>query len=144
MPNFVRPLLSASLILAFASCSDVTAPKTVSEAQSLWRSKNITSYSYVISVGCFCLLPPPATVEVFAGQVSRVTVVATGAQLPITGYFTIDEQFDHILTATTPPTVEFDRALGYPTKIEHCCMADDSGSITTISSLVRLDVVTIQ
>jgi len=134
MPNFVRPFVAVSLILAFASCSDVTAPKTVSEAQSLWRSKNISSYSYVASVGCFCVLTGPVKVEVVGGHVARVTVIATGAQL--NGYSTIDELFDQIRSATPALTVEFDRSLGYPTRIERCCLEDDSGSVTTISSLI--------
>ena|GEM_PF-3670986 len=62
------------------------------------------------------------------------TVIATGAQL--TGYSTIDELFDQIRSATPALTVEFDRSLGYPTRIERCCLEDDSGSVTTISSLI--------
>jgi hypothetical protein len=135
MLNFVRPLVSAALILAFAACNDAAAPKTVSEAQSLWRSKNISSYSYVEDVGCFCVLTGPVKVEVVEGHVARVTVIATGEVLPITSRLTIDGLFDGIVSATTPPTVEFDRTLGYPTKIERCCMADDSGSVMTISAL---------
>jgi hypothetical protein len=144
MPSFVRPLVAASLILAFASCSDSTGPKTVSEAESLWQSKNLSNYSYVVDVACFCMLTGPAKVEVFGGQVVRVTLVATGAQLPTAGHYTVDEMFDQIRSATPGLTVVFDRTLGYPTRIERCCIENDSGSITTISSLVRLDVVTIQ
>jgi hypothetical protein len=123
------------LILALAACNDVTAPKTVEEAQRLWQSKNISSYSYVVDVGCYCSLIGPVKVEVVGGHVARATLVATGAQLPITGRSTIDEMFDQILSEVTPPTVVFDRILGYPRSIERCCMANDSGSIITISSL---------
>ena len=63
MPNFVRPLVAASLILAFASCSDSTGPKTVSEAESLWQSRDISNYSYVVDVACFCMLTGPAKVD---------------------------------------------------------------------------------
>jgi len=136
MPNFVRPLVSATLILVVGACRDATAPKTVSEAQSLWHSKNISTYSYVDDVACFCLLTGPVKVEVVGGRVARVTVIATGAPLPITTRPTIDELFDQIRSATPALTVEFDRALGYPTRIERCCLADDSGSVTTISSLI--------
>jgi hypothetical protein len=112
------------------------APKTVSEAQSLWHSKNISTYSYVHDVECFCVLTGPVKVEVVGGHVARVTVIATGALLPLTARSTIDELFDQILSATTPPDVEFDRTFGYPTRIERCCIADDSGSVITISSLI--------
>lgn len=135
MLNFVRPVVSVALILAFTACSDPAAPTTVSEAQSLWRSKNIPDYSYVEDVGCFCVPTGPLKVEVVGGHVTRVTVIATGAELPTTSGRTIDELFDQILAEATPPTVEFNRALGYPTKIERCCLADDSGSVITISAL---------
>jgi hypothetical protein len=85
-------------------------------------------------VGCFCVLTGPVKVEVVGGHVARVTVIATGAQL--TGYSTIDELFDQIRSATPALIVEFDRSLGYPTRIERCCLEDDSGSVTTISSLI--------
>ncbi len=136
MASFVKPLVSASLFLVLAACGDVTAPKTVEEAQSLWQSKNISSYSYVVDVGCFCSLIGPVKVEVIGGHITQVTLVATGAQLPIAGRLTINELFDQIRSSTPALTVEFDRVLGYPARIERCCLEDDSGSVTTISSLI--------
>jgi hypothetical protein len=136
MLNFVRPFVAASLILAFASCGDSTGPKTASEAQSLWQSKNISNYSYVAETGCFCSTVGPVKVEVVGGHVTRVTLVATRAALPTTGRSTIEELFDQIRSTSPPLTVTFDRVLGYPTRIEYCCLADDSGAVITISSLI--------
>lgn len=133
MLSFVRPVASAAVILAFAACNDATAPKTVSEAQILWQSKNISTYSYVAETGCFCSLIGPVKVEVVGGHVARVTLVETGAELPIAGRSTVEDLFDEIRSATPPLTVTFDRVLGYPTRIERCCLADDSGSVTTFT-----------
>ena len=76
------------------------------------------------------------TVEVTQGQVSRVTVIATGVEAPVSGWYTIDELFEQILFGSgTPPTVTFDRTRGYPTHVERCCLANDSGSIYTAAAL---------
>jgi hypothetical protein len=145
MPSFVRPFLSAALIVAFASCHEVTAldeataPYTVVEAQNLWQSQSISTYSYVATHQCFCVFPPgPVMVEVTQGQVSRVIVQATGVEISTNGWYTIDQLFDQLLSTTPPDTVVFDARLGYPRKIERCCVANDSGSIYTASTLGRL------
>jgi len=139
MLNFVRPVVSAVLILAFARCSDGAGPKGAVEARVRWQAQNLSSYSYVATKQCFCLFPNgpgPMRVEVTQGHVSRVTVVPTGVETPIAGWYTIDELFDQILSGSgPPPTVAFDPVRGYPTHVERCCLADDSGSIYTAASL---------
>ena len=135
MPNSVRPVVYAAAIALLASCSDSTAPRNVVDARSLWRSQNISSYSYVAERVCFCLGgSEPVTIQVVQGKVSSVIVVATGAQIPTGGWPTIDELFDEII-ANPPTTVQFNAALGYPTRVERCCLADDSGSRFTASDL---------
>lgn len=135
MPNFVRPVVYAAAIALLVSCSDSTAPRNAVDAQGLWRSQNIASYSYVAERVCFCEVgSEPVTIQVVQGKVSSVTVVATGAEIPTTGWPTIDELFDEII-ANPPTTVQFNAALGYPTRIDRCCLADDSGSSFTVSDL---------
>jgi hypothetical protein len=135
MRSFVRPVVYAAVIALLASCSDSTAPRNVVDAQSLWQSQNISSYSYVAERVCFCLGgSEPVTVQVVQGKVSSVTVVATGAQIPTSGWPTINELFDEII-ANPPTTVQFNAALGYTTRIERCCLEDDSGSRFTVSDL---------
>lgn len=139
MLNLVRLVVSASLFLAFAACSDGAGPRGTIEAREQWQAQNLSSYSYVATHQCFCPFPNgtgPMTVEVTQGHVSRVTVIATGAEAPVSGWYTIDELFDQILSGSGPsPTVAFDRVRGYPTHVERCCLADDSGSIYTAASL---------
>ena len=47
----------------------------------------------------------------------------------------IDELFDWVRLMTGPVSVTYDATLGYPQRIEICCLADDSGSIYTVSSV---------
>jgi hypothetical protein len=79
--------------------------------------------------------PGPVTVEVTQGQVSRVVVISTGAEIATGGWYTIDELFDRLRSTTVPASVTFDARLGYPRRIEICSVADDSGSIYTASTL---------
>jgi hypothetical protein len=137
MPSFVRNAGFALLLLVCAACRDTNGPKSVTEAQDLWQSQNLSSYSYVATHQCFCQFPPgPVTVEVTQGLVSRVTVLSTGAEIATGGWYTIDELFGRIRsTAMQSASVTFDPRLGYPRRIEICCVADDSGSIYTASTL---------
>ena len=136
MPSFVRNAGFALLIIASAACRDSSGPKSVTDAQDLWQSQNISSYSYIATHECFCIFQPgPVSVEVTQGKVSRVVVLSTGAELATGGWYTIDELFDRLHAMTQAASVTFDPRLGYPRRIEICCIADDSGSIYTASTL---------
>jgi hypothetical protein len=139
MLNFVRPVVSAVLILASAACSDGSGPKGAIAARQRWEAQNLSSYTYVADKTCFCWFPDgpgPMRVEVTQGNVSRVTVIATGVETAKAGWYTIDELFEQILYGSaTPPTVAFDPVRGYPTRVETCCLANDSGSIYTAASV---------
>ncbi|HMG71011.1 MAG TPA: DUF6174 domain-containing protein [Gemmatimonadaceae bacterium] len=139
MLNLVRPVVSAVLILASAACSDGAGPTGAVAARQRWEAQHLSSYSYVADKTCFCWFPDgpgPMRVEVTQGTVSRVTVIATGVETTIAGWYTIDELFEQILYGSgTPPTVAFDPVRGYPTRVEVCCLANDSGSIYTAASV---------
>jgi hypothetical protein len=136
MARFVRNVGFALVGLAFVACGDAAGPKSVGDAEALWQSHNLSSYSYVATHQCFCLFgPDPVKVEVSQGQVSRVVVVSSGAEIATRGYYTIDELFDWVRSITGPATVTYDPTLGYPQRIEICCLADDSGGIYTVSGL---------
>ena len=136
MPRFVRNVGLALVGLAFAACGDSAGPKSVGDAEALWQSQNLSSYSYVAAHQCFCVFGPgPVTVEVSQGQVSRVILISTGAEIATTGYYTIDELFEWVRSMTGPVSVRYDPTLGYPERIEMCCLADDSGFVYTASSL---------
>ena len=136
MTRFVRNAGFALSLLAFAACSDATGPTSIADAEALWQSQKLSSYSYFATHECYCPFPPgPVTVYVAQGQVSRVVVQSTGAEIATTGWYTIDQLFDRLRSTTVTPSVTFDPRLGYPRRIEICCVANDSGSIYTASSL---------
>jgi uncharacterized protein DUF6174 len=129
--------LPAILLGFVVGCRDSTAPLSLSLNRMRWESQNLHDYSYVATHLCFCPGPDgPVTVEVSQGHVSRVVILATGAETPTTGWYTIDELFDQLVRYPTPaPTVVFDSRLGYPRRIERCCLENDSGSIYTADAL---------
>lgn len=137
MPRFVRNGSFALSLLVFAACGDATAPaapRTVAEARALWESKNLTTYSYYGSQTSFIGPSGMVRVDVSNGSVLAVTDMTTHAEIPTLGWLTIDQLLD-LAETLQPQPVEFDRYLGYPKRVERCCMADDSGSIYTVSSL---------
>ena len=140
MPRFVGNGLLALSLLAFAACSDSTAPgpRTLEEARAVWASHHLTNYSYFGSQACVCGAPSGLVrVEVEDGRVSSVTDWTTHAQIATTGWLTIDQLLD--LAGTLQPiAVEFDRLLGFPRRVERCCIADDSGSVYTVAMVILL------
>jgi len=85
--------------LALLGCHDATAPSPglLRLMQGKWHALGMTSYDYVYDVGCFCLGNGPYRVEVRNNIVTRVTRVATGADLPTDGWATIDGFFEQAL-----------------------------------------------
>lgn len=136
MPRFVRNGSFALSLLVFVACGDTIgpAPRTVAEARALWESKNLTTYSYYGSQTSFIGPSGMVRVDVSNGSVLAVTDMTTHAEIPTLGWLTID-QLLNLAETLQPQPVEFDRYLGYPKRVERCCMADDSGSIYTVSSL---------
>jgi hypothetical protein len=135
MPKFVRKAGFGLLLLASAACSDTTAPLSIGQARTLWESHHLSTYSYFGTQECFCAITNgPVRVDVSAGVVSAVTDMTTNARIPTTGWLTIEQLFD-LAETLQPQPVEFDHALGFPKKVERCCMADDSGSTYTVSSV---------
>jgi hypothetical protein len=137
MPRFVGTAGFALLVLAFAACRDTTAPapKSVAEARALWAAHHLTTYSYFGTQSCFCTVPTGLVkVDVVDGKVSAVTDMTTHAQIPSASWLTVDELLT-LAETLQPQPVEFDRYLGYPKRVERCCVADDSGSVYTVSSL---------
>jgi Family of unknown function (DUF6174) len=128
----LAPVVLLSLVFG---CSDSTAPISLNLNRLRWERQNFDDYSYVASHTCFCPGPEGfVRVEVTQGQVSRVVVLATGAESPTAGWYTVDELFDQLVRSPTA-TVVFDPRLGYPRRIETCCLENDSGSIYTADAL---------
>lgn len=137
MRTFLGYVLVVAAAISPGACRDSTGPNSVVGARILWDAHKPSSYSYVASYTCFCLVTAPVEVQVVNGIVTSARRTDTGEALPTSNYFTIDDLFDQI--ASSPPSsVEFDARLGYPTKIYRCCLENDSGSIISIRDLTPL------
>ena len=133
MIRFVRNAGLALSLLAFAGCRDSTGPNSVRAARMLWASQNITDYSYVGSQLCFCTVPEGLVrVTVLNGKVTSAIDLATNTQVSSSGWLTVDELFD-LAEQAHPQVLEFDAQFGFPKRIEICCLANDSGSVYTVS-----------
>ena len=136
MPRFVRNAAFPLLFLMLAGCGDSLgpAPGNVAEARALWQSRHVTTYSYFGSQVSFGGSSGLVRVDVSAGEVVAVTDMTTHAEIPTATWLTVDQLLD-LAETLQPMPVEFDRGLGYPKRVERCCMADDSGAVYTVSSL---------
>ena len=142
MPRFVRNGSFALSLLVLAACGDTLAPgpQSVAEARALWAAHHLTTYSYFGTQTCFCTVPSGLVrVDVVDGEVSAVTDMTTHAQIPSASWLTVDELLT-LAETLQPQPVEFDRYLGYPKRVERCCVADDSGSVYTVSSIYLVPV----
>jgi hypothetical protein len=74
-------------------------------------------------------------VDVADGHVSAVTDWTTHAQIATTGWLTVEQLLD-LAETIQPSPVEFDSSFGFPKRVERCCVADDSGSVYTVESVI--------
>jgi len=120
----------ALLLLGLAtSCESPTAPgdrSLLAEARATWQAHNRDSYSFELNRNCFCVLGGRRmTVSVRAGVVVGADYLdASGPVEPtLLSYIpTVPDLFDLIQDALDRNAAsflaEYDRDLGYPTRIE--------------------------
>lgn len=125
-------LLVLALSAAAAACAESPLSPIESirlaEAEARWAARPFPDYSFETRHACFCPFEMTqwARVEVVGGQVSRVVVLATGAELPPLqrSYFkTVEGVFASIHSAQDDDYLqdirfEFDPQLGYPTQVD--------------------------
>jgi hypothetical protein len=118
----VVPVVLLALVVG---CSDSTAPVSLNVNRVRWERQNLHDYQYTGERFCFCLPEGPVSVTVVSDQVTSVRVVATGAQLPTAGWYTVQQLFDiaqgYFGEKDKSVRIEYDRALGYPTLINVTC-----------------------
>ena len=99
----------------YRACSDSDFEENI----RLWNTLNLASYSFDLSVICFCLINEPYSITVREGRVERIS---GSEQLGLVGIpLTIAALFNEIqnLLNQNPYqyTLEFDASYGYPKQI---------------------------
>jgi hypothetical protein len=129
MGTRIALLLGCVLVAVVAvACSDSAGPESedLSANRELWRSQDITTYRYDYRLNCFCGGPGSelVTIEVADGQVVRVTVKDSGAEVPpseLELYPTVEDLFDMVedWLARDPhdARADYHPDLGYPTDV---------------------------
>lgn len=118
------------LAVSVAACGSPLSPNeffALTRAEARWDARGFPDYAIEMRQACFCPeeLTQWARVEVVAGRVDRVFVLATGHELPALerAYFqTVEQVFNSIRSAADSDwvkdvVVEYDRALGFPTYV---------------------------
>jgi len=127
-----RLLLLALSAAAAAACAESPLSPIESirlaEAEARWAARSFPDYSFEMRKACFCAPETTewARVDVVGGQVTRVVMLATGAELPPLqrSYFqTVEGVFAAIHSAHDDDylqdiRIEFDQHLGYPTRVD--------------------------
>lgn len=136
MPSFVGRVATV-LSLILVGCGEPVGPKTLTEAQQLWDTRNFSSYEYVGTRVSFVGFSGPVTVIVENNQVVRAVDV-NGAQVSTSGWLTIDALFDQAWQAMNENElnqIEFDEHAGYPTLVDTGDWTLDGGMRRTVSNL---------
>ncbi len=136
--RIVRLGLVALHALVAGGCSDSTDPQLddIAQRRAFWVAQHLTSYSYNFEeTGFFNTIAGHVIrLEVRADTVRSAVFVATGetVPLPATQFPIVDSLFAQATRAAQSHTltaIEFDPALGYPTRMDLAGPPDASGSI---------------
>lgn len=138
--------VSSMLLFLLAACirpEQPTAAQTALQAaQQQWQAQQIVSYSYGLSVSCFCLddALQPVVITVTDGETTAIVKAEDGAPAAaefFEAYNTVEKLFALIQQAidegAAEITVTYDPTLGYPTEIKldgNTQIADDERFLT--------------
>ena len=131
------------LVLGGASCTSATSPAgriyVLREHRAQWRAAGIHAYAFNLQTQAM-LSGPPVRIEVRADTVARVVNRATGAELTVRDWPTVDSLFvsaeDLLRGDNYHPTIRYAPRLGYPVEIDAASDIPDAGYSVIISDFV--------
>ncbi|MEO5815107.1 MAG: DUF6174 domain-containing protein [Gemmatimonadaceae bacterium] len=138
--------LIALLTLALGGCkSQVTGPlEELSTARARWSISAPASYTFVVARSCECLaeMAGPVVVSVRNRLAESRHYTGTGVEVPASyaGNFPTIEAIFAVIDAavrdgTQPIDVQYDPALGYPTRVSLGDTSADGGTLFFVSQL---------
>ena len=158
-------VLSALTALTVAACSSSSTPSglgtqqlsisgdtvvgtgQLSELQqrrAAWVARKIDSYRVELRISCFCIpeVTRPVLVEVRGGAVSKVLDLETAKPVAdLSRYPAITQLFDRAIEMRSGGgnvSVAYDKALGYPARLEIGTIANDAGTVYYLGALTTL------
>ena len=152
-----KVILAAGAVVCTTSACDLTSAvdardiAALARAESRWKSRPFSDYSYEIRISCFC--PPEINrwtrVTVRSGVVTSAEALVPDPNFPITTiqyWQPIDSIFSDLFDAMRAPSsqtyldaiiVDYDPVLGYPTNIEYRAKSNvaDGGAVYTLRNV---------
>jgi len=131
--------VSALVVLAasLTACESPLSPaelRALADAEARWAARGFQDYTFEIRRSCFCepLITQWARVEVLGGQMTRVVLLDTGAEVPPAqrGRFFTNIRAANQNELLDDVIVEYDQQLGFPTRVRFITKPDilDGGS----------------
>lgn len=152
-------------VLAVVGCADASVPsglgtdqisvsadtvpgsgllRELQERRAAWVAHGIDDYRVQLRISCFCAgdITRPVLVEIRRGAVAKVWDLETARTVTnITAYRTITALFDAAIAERSRGghvSVTYDRALGYPVRLEIGTIANDAGTLYMLGELRAL------
>ena len=138
-PGAERVTISADTVVGTASLAELQ------QRRSQWIARGIRDYRFQLQISCFCVVDVtrPVVVEVRNNAVAQVWDLRSGKPItaPARDYPTITKLFDDAIAMRSGNghvSVAYDRALGYPARIEIGTIANDAGVLYLLGELRAL------
>ena len=129
------------------SADTVAGNGQLNELQSrraAWVAQGIDDYRVQLRIACFCAgdITRPVLVEVRGGAVSKVWDLESAKLVTnLEPYPTITQLFDRAVaqrSAGGNVSVAYDRAMGFPVRLEIGTIANDAGTVYMLGELTKL------
>ena len=147
MRQICRTVILMLVVVSCESTGPLISPEVrLAAQQAKWRQQGIHDYSFDYTIAGVWVAPPPVRIVVIADTVRSVTVIATGAQVPIARMPTVDSLFaavrSSIHSEMGQPAVEYDSKLGYPTSINtNFSSPPDAGFVMSVRNLLQVALI---
>jgi hypothetical protein len=114
------------------------------QRRAAWVARGIDNYTVELRITCFCIeeVRRPVLVEVRSGAVSKVLDLETAKPVAdVSRYPSITQLFDRAIEMRSGGgnvSVAYDKALGYPARLEVGTIANDAGTVFHLGTFTTL------
>ena len=114
------------------------------QRRAAWLARGVKDYRVELRISCFCAgdIRRPVLIEVRSGTVVKAWDLETGkAVADVSPYPSVEKLFDNAVTMAWQGGhvfVAYDRALGFPARLEVGTIANDAGVLYYLAALTAL------